>query len=301
MKLTTRNLIIVLIALIAVFAVVQLTKRGTKSESLRSELVRFDTARVSKVVVQSPEGEVMLSKEGQQWSVLLPSGQAKATKKGVVASLLNSLSTIEPGRLAARKEDKWKDYAVDSTGTRVTVYEGDKPATDIVIGRFGMEGQRNFYSFVRLAEDTDVYVANGFMGMSIGKKPSDFRDNIALRLKKDSLTSIRFNYPDSAFILTKGEKWYLEDQEADSASVVTYLSGLSYLTSSMFYDENLLANPSHIVTFSFSNQDDISVEGYFQNGEMVTKSSANLLEVFQDKKITEKVFKGKNAFLPTTR
>ena len=81
--------------------------------------------------------------------------------------MLSTLTTIEPSRIASRSDSKWKDYAVDSAGTRVKVYQGSELVTDIVLGRFGVEGQRSFYTYVRLSEDEDTYVANDFMKMSI--------------------------------------------------------------------------------------------------------------------------------------
>ena len=300
MKLTTKNLIIILVVLGAAYGVTQFTKRSGRSKSLRSELVSIDTANVSKVEISSTGGEVTLNETAEGWMVNLADGSQKLAKQSSVTSLLTSLNTIEPGRLAAKTEDKWKDYAVDSAGTRVKVYEGDAVSTDIVIGRFGMEGQQSFYTFVRLFEDEEVYVANNFMGMSIGKDPSAYRENTLLRLEKDSLTSISFNYPDSSFTLAKNERWYLDNQPADSASVVKYLNDLNFLTSRKFYDKSITANPTHTVTYSFSNQPEITMEGYAIGEEMIVKSSENQNESFSDDALRKKVFKGKTAFSPTS-
>ena len=299
MKLTTRNLLIILVVLGAAYGVSQLTKRSGRSKSLRSELVSIDTARVSKIEIASTEGEVTLTSSNAGWQVGLEDGSQKLAKQSAVKSLLSLLNTIEPGRLASKTEDRWKDYAVDSAGTRVRVYEDEALSTDIVIGRFGMEGQQSFYTFVRLFEDEEVYVANGFMGMSIGKESAAYRENTLLRLRKDSIRSITFNYPDSAFTLIKEDVWYIGGQAADSASVAGFLTGLGFVSSRSFYDDDLMGAPSHSVLFTFNNQPEIRIEGYAVGSEMVVKSSENALEAFQDATITDKVFKGKNAFLPT--
>lgn len=300
MKLTTKNLLIILVVLGAAYGVSQLTKRSGRSKSLRSELVSIDTAKVSKVEIASTEGEVTLTETDDGWKVALEDGSQKLAKQNSVTSLLTSLNTIKPGRLVAKTEDKWKDYAVDSAGTRVKVYEGEKVSTDLVIGRFGMEGQQSFYTFVRLYADQEVYVAPDFMGMSIGKKASAYRENTLLRLKKDSLNSISFNYPDSSFTLARGEKWYLADQEADSASVAKFLSGLGFVSSREFYDDAITKPPMHTITFTFSNRPDVNIRGYLVNGEMIVQSSENEIEFFKDEAVVEKIFKGQHAFLPTS-
>lgn len=283
----------------AAYGVTQLTKRSGRSKSLRSELVSIDTSSVSKIEISSTEGNVFLEETDEGWKVSLEDGSQKLAKQSSVTSLLTSLNTIEPGRLAAKNQDKWKDYAVDSAGTRVKVYEGEDLNTDIVIGRFGMEGQQSFYTFVRLFEDQEVYVANGFMGMSIGKESSSYRENTLLRLKKDSLNTITFNYPDSSFTLVKGDKWYLDNQEADSASVAGFLSGLGFVNSREFFDESISGNPSHSVSFTFSNQPEITIEGYVSGNEMVIRSSENQQESFKDDAVMKKIFKGQSAFQPT--
>ncbi|MEQ8907477.1 DUF4340 domain-containing protein [Ekhidna sp.] len=296
----TKNLLIILGVLVVGLAVVQLTKRSGKSDALADELVSIDTAKVSRVEVVTLEGTMSLKKSENGWEVSLPSGGFKQAKTSSITSLLTNLNTIKPGRLAARKQDKWNDYAVDSTGTRIRIFEGDDLSSDLVIGRFGMEGQRSYYTFVRLFDDENVYVADNFMGISVGKEAVDYRDGLLMRLKKDSLTQIKFDYPDSAFVLTKDEHWYLNDSRADSASVEQYLRGLSYVNSKNFYDAELQSNPSHTITYSFTNAPEIMVSGNLQDDTHIIQTTENRHEVFNDSTIAAKLFKGKNAFLPTS-
>jgi len=296
MKLNTKNLLIVLGALAIVLAVTRLTKREGRSKSLKVELVSIDTARVSKIEIITGEENVTLSKE-EGWKVSLPDGNQKIAKESSVTSLLSSLNTIKPGRMAAKNPDKWKDYSVDSTGTRVKVYEKKEISTDIIIGRFGVEGQQSFYTYVRLFEDDEVYAANNFMGISVGKDAASYREDEVLRLQKDSLTSISFNYPDSAFKLTKAEEWYLENQQADSASVAGYLNEMSFVSSREFYDESPAINPTHTVIYEFSNQPEVRVEAQYIEENLVLRSSENPNELFADNSLEEKILKGKSEFL----
>lgn len=303
MKITIKNLLIILAILGIGYAVVQFTKRTGKSKSLKSELVSIDTTKVTKIAINSPDGEVLLASSGAGWKVSLADGKTKPAREGVVQSLLTSLISIKPARLASRKKDKWKDYAVDSTGTRVKVYEGEDLTTDIVIGRFGVEGQRSFYSFVRLFADENVYVANDFMGMSVGKKPEDYRESVLMRLTSDSLTRITFDYPDSAFSFIKNDKkWFVNEQLVDSASTAKYFSDMNYLTSKSFFDDSEVSgNPLQSITFSFSDRPDIRLDSYSMNGKSVVTSTENKFEAFADEALNEKIFKGKSAFFPTLK
>ena len=135
------------------------------------------------------------------------------------------------------------DFQVDSSGTRVKIFEGNKEALDIILGRFGVEGQRSFYTYVRLADENDTYVANNFMSMSISSSPDGFRMNEVFQLSKDSLTTIAFNYPDSAFTINKSEsgRWIIEGQPVDSSNTI---QGIFIAIDSMQILDILLINKS---------------------------------------------------------
>ncbi len=298
MKLSLKNLLIILGVLLVVFFIVQFTKSDGRSKSLRSELVSIDTTKTTKVEISSPKGAVTLTKAGDDWTVTLANG-AKKAKESTVKSLFQTLNMIEPSRLASRKKENWKDYEVDSMGTRVKVFAGDKVTTDIVLGRFGVEGQRSFYSFVRLFEDENVYVANGFMKMSVYENADDYRDNNVLRLKKDSLTQVVFDYPEGSFTLEKNTDWTIGGAKADSATVAEFFQGLSYANSKNFYEETATVNYTHAVTFSFSNSSDIKLEGLRENDDVIVKSSENAVEIFNDADLWDKIFKDPVVFAAT--
>lgn len=297
MKLSTKNLLIVFAALIVVFAIIQFTKRDNRSRDLRTELVNIDTAKVTQVKITSSKGEVVLEKEGN-WVVGVGDTKKK-TRDQAVAGLLNNLNTIKPSRLAAKSKESWEEYQLtDSAATRVQVYDGSNVLSDIMIGKFGVAGQRNFYTYVRLTDDVNSYVADGFMGMNVNSDASSYRDNEVLRLKKDSLTSVTFDYPDSAFVLTKAENWMINNQPADSASVASYLQGLSYLNSTRFYDEPIIGTRTHQVKFSFSDSPDVLVDAYFDESGFLLKTTENQ-ESFQDKSVSDKILKSQKDFFPT--
>lgn len=298
MKTSNKNLFILFGILLLALVVVQFTRQKGRSKSLRSELISIDTSRVTGVTILSPRGEVELIKTLQGW--VAKSGDInKPTRENAVEAMLDHLNTIKPGRLTARKEEKWRDYAVDSTGTRVRVYDQGEVLTDIVLGRFGTEGQRSFHTFVRLYDEENVYVANNFMKMNVYEDVNDYRDNYVLRLRKDTLVSVSFHYLDSAFTLVKDGAWYVDNQPADSASVAKYIQDLSFVSSKSFYEQSVEGYPIYVVTFSYSNRPNVIIEGYAIEGAMVIKSSENDVELFQDTNVADKIFKRKDVFVGT--
>lgn len=284
------RLLIVLVVLVGVFLIVKFTGNSGRSESFRSTLVELDTAKVTKVEILSPSDTTVLTKSEGKWTV----NKEYLADANTVKGMLANLQRIEPSRIASRSEDSWKDFQVDETGTRVVVYESGDKTLDIILGRFNVEGQRSYYSYVRLSEDPDVYVAKDFMKMSISEGSEAYRNDDVLRLQKDSIQSVAFNYPDSAFVLEQGPSgWETGGMVADSASVVNYLQGLRFLNSRKFA-KSTSSSVAYDVSYSLSNGSTVEVTT-FSDG--VFTSSQNSAEAWDDTTTKDKIFKSQSYFL----
>ena len=233
------KLIGILAALVGIYFIIQFTGGKSRSESFRSSLVEIDTAKVSTLKIEKDGKTLTIEKVGSgNWEMELENGKKVSAKPTSVRSALQSLTTIKPSRLASKDPAKWSEYQVDSAGTRVTVFEDNEEALDIILGRFGVKDQRSYHTFVRLEDEKEVYTADNFMGVSFSSDASNFREQMFLRVKKDSLHTIEFNYPDSAFVLTKTDGyWYIDGNRADSTSAAEFINQLSYTTSKEFVDD----------------------------------------------------------------
>lgn len=300
-KLSNIKLIGVLAALFVIYFVIDFNGSRNKSKSLRTELITIDTAKVSKILVEAPgDKSVQLEKIQEEWELSLPNGKKVVASNSAVDNALYALLSIKPSRMATKSEAKWKDYQVDSAGTRVKVYEGGDNTLDLVIGRFGMEGQRAYHTFVRLYEDKEVYVAKDFMGFSVSSDPSAYRDQVMARIKKDSVASVTFNYPsDSSFRLERtGDAWQANGQFADSTAVAKYLGGLSYVSGKEFMDdEKQLIVPVMSAAIDLKDGQTILFDGYQHEGDWVFHSSVNESGYFKDEAVLDKVFIGMSELL----
>ncbi|WP_258097974.1 DUF4340 domain-containing protein [Marinoscillum pacificum] len=279
----------VLVVLVGIYLVVKFTDSSGRSKSFRSELVSVNDEAVTKLEIMSPSDTTVLEKNGESWKV---NGKYVADP-ATVSTALKTLQLIKPSRLASRSEDSWKDFQVDNTGTRVVAYEGGDKTLDIILGRFDMEGQRSFYSYVRLSKESDVYVAKDFMKMSISTGSKAYRNDDILKVNKDSLMAIQFNYPDSAFSLTKTEnQWLVDDMPADSAAVAGYLNGLRFVTSRNFVDNPDAPAVYNVVYETASGEQQLTAHS---GGGL--SSSSNKNEYWVDPSTGEKIFKSKAHFL----
>ena len=312
------KLIGILGALVLVYFGIKYFSGESRSKSFKSELVEIDTAKVTKLLINAKGETLELIKENDAWKVSIGNGQYAAAENGSVKSTLSSLLTIKPSRIAAKNQDKWKEYQVDSAGTRVHVFEGSKSTLDLVIGRFGFNqqamqqqqqmmmggrGGQQFFSYVRLEGENEVYVADNFMGMSINSDPSGYRNKRILSLTTDDISKMQFNYPaDSGFVLSKVDSaWSIFGNPPDSAATASYLSDIRYLNNSNYVDDvpaSALVSPTLSMNISQTGKADIIVKA-FQHPvhKWIVNSSDNPLSYFADEELVEKLFVGSDKLM----
>ena len=289
----------ILLGLVAVYFIVTLTKNTKRSSSFRSVLVEMDTAKVDKLQITKNDQTLSLFKVGNDWKVQLENDRKVTAKSSTVNGALSALLSIKPDRLAAKAKSKWKDYVVDSSGTRVEAYEGSDKTLDLVIGRFGVQGQRQYHTFVRLFDENEVYSVNDFMPFSVNSDAKSYRESVLMRVTKDSIKRITFNYPDSGFVLEKsGNLWLANGQPTDSTSTAKYLDELDYLSNSDFYDNvDKLTMASLNIQVEVSGEETITLEAYPTEGKFAIHSSKNDEEYFLSTDLFDKVFKPLSAFI----
>ncbi len=250
--LNTKTLIILLVILGGIYLITKLTEK--EDRTFRSEMVTIDSADVTKIVILPKLGsdgqEVIITKTGYEWK-LESEGKTYKADPSSIKNVLAELMRMKSERVAAVDESKWKEYEVsDSTGTRIQLFKNKKMITDLYVGKFDYsqpKGPQNPYqqnrgkmsTYVRPAEDMEVYVVDGFIKMSIQPSVNAYRDKTLFASNKDDLTKITFNYLNyDNFVLSKEEgKWFLNGVPTDSTKTVRYLNKLARVTSSNFIDE----------------------------------------------------------------
>jgi hypothetical protein len=170
----------------------------------------------------------------------------------------------------------------------------------------GMRQQQGEMStFVRLTDEKEVYVVNGFLRMNVSRDSEAFRDKNLTGINWNDISRISFDYPDQIMTLESQEgKWALNNTPVDSMKMVRYLSTISRLTGQEFvYEHPSLGSPSHTVTIEGNNFTPIEIKAYPMadtNINYVLISSKNPEALFSGKKgqLFEKVMKEAPEFFP---
>ena len=304
---TVNNKILALIfGILLLLAVLLFLFEGGKDErTFREVLVDIDSTAVSEILIypkSQEHKEVKLFKEGENWQVTLPSGGNAKVSNQKIREVITQLLAIKPNRLAARDESKWNELQVDSTGSRVKVYEGSRLALDIVLGRFSFKQPRSMNTFVRLYNDKDVYEVDGFLDMTFNQGANVFRDGTIIKSDFNNWQQLQFTYPaDSSFQLTKsGNNWLINGSNADSAKTVNYLRRLASLSNNSFVDDITIdpnSKPAYSLDITTADLQFIEVKGFQDSTSFTIHSSQNPEAWFDGSNLSKTIFVGKSSFI----
>jgi len=301
-QVSNKVLVIVFIILLLSAVFVFFIDGGKNERTFRDILVNIDTTAVNEILIypkSQNHKEVKLFKEKENWRVTLSGNKSALVPGKRMTDVFNQLLAIKPQRLAARGEDKWSEFQVDSTGSKVIVKQGDKVVLDLIIGRFSFQQPRSMLTYVRLSNDADVYVVDGFLDMTFNKGANIFRDAAIINDEFSNWNQLQFIYPsDSSFTLAKsGNDWLINGMKTDSLNTFNFLNRLSRLTDTKFIDDFSPENPAapvyklNITTEDFQF---IEINGYKENKRYVISSSQNPEAYFDGNSAGASIFIGKS-------
>jgi len=305
-NISNKTLGLVFAAFLIIALIIVISDSGSNERTFRSELVDIDSSAVSQIMIYPKKlngDSVRLFKEDDGWKVELGDGKTASVPQNKIDQIINQLIKIKPERLAGRGSDNWTEFEVDSSATRIEVYEGSDKTLDLIIGKFTFQQPRSMKTFVRLTDDTDVYETDGFLSMVFNQDANNFRDQKVIKGDVNNWKSLSFSYPaDSSYQLVKtNNTWKLSSGSAvDSAKTAVQLQQLSNIRGNEFLDidEDKLPFPQYKLTIIKNDDSQIEVFGYKYNDTVVIKSSQNPESYFDGKKgnLFKKVFVGMKKF-----
>lgn len=309
---SSKTLLIVFLVLLVLAAVFIYYDTSTEERTFEKDIVKIDTSKVTSILINpkvNGHQEVKLFKEGNYWNVLLSNSKKVSADESKIKDLLAQLLRLKVSSLAAQDESKWSEFQVDSSGTRVKVFEGNKNTLDLVIGKFAFRQPRTMVSFVRLKGDKYVYEAENFMDFAFNRNANDFRINTLLSDDYSHWKMLTFSYPaDSSFQLLKdtANYWSVNNVRTDSAKTIDYLRTLSNLTSNNFVDDfnqNILSKPKYTLTVESSAFGSAIIYAYVDSSKIILHSTRNPEAYFDGNAnmLWQKIFVGKSAFLKKQR
>jgi hypothetical protein len=298
----------VLLIVVAIFLIYD-AKHG--ESSFRYNIVSVDTASVTSISIfpkSFNHKEVKIFKEGSLWKVNPAGSKTVVVPFPKVQELLIQLASIKPLRIAAQSADKWDEFKVDSSGTRVKVFEGNKNTLDMTIGKFAYQQPKSMATYIRVSGDDNVYLVNGFLDFSFNHDADYFRDDNVIKDDYENWSKLTFTYPaDSSYQLVKTNgRWEINGKGVDSAKIFSYIASISNLSIPNFInnaDQSLLNKAKYTLRIQSSALGFINVSAYEDSTELAIISSQHKETCFDGKKADawKRIFAGKSSFIEKKR
>lgn len=314
-KINSTVLVVILIALVGIYYATRLF--DSSDRSFREVVADVNPDEVTRVVINDPQSAEIIDirKEGDRWSVHKPSGNFPADSN-VVANIIAQVGNLKTKRYAGKGEDQWKKYELtDSTATTVEFMSGGETLTKLMIGKFsysmpkdqvqqqqqqmmgGRQPQGEMTSYVRLADEKDVYAVDGFLKMNFNRDADSYRDKTLVNVNPEDIQRVVLDYGGRTMTLTRGEPgWMLNGTPADSAGAVNYIRGIARLSNPGFLPDDYSGQPAaYKVNIEGNNFAPIELRAYpvsDTNINYVVNSSHNPTAYFSGKQsdLFEKIF-----------
>jgi len=257
---------------------------GSKERSFDPQIVAIDTSKVDMITVKpASEAAFTLKRAGSSWSVERDGMDYEATNTSV-SSLLSNLVSINAERVVSKNPERLKDYAVDEeTGTFIKVMSGGKLLSDLIVGRFNFnQATRSGTSYVKKADEPEVFAVEGFMSMSLSQGMDNYRNKEVARLNATDLTNLTMEENGQTISMMRPDSvWrYSDGMQVDSLAVSGYVTGLGSVNGAKFAQGKAAAG-SRVSSLQISGNNmgaPVSIECYTSidtSHHFVIHSSAN--------------------------
>lgn len=291
-KYSTKSLLITFLILLGIVSFFLIKDSLQGDRTFPKSIISIDTSKVTAIEIYpriTNHKAVKIIKQGNSWVLDLANNQTALVPISKVKSILSQILSIKPESVASMDRNEWKDFNVDTSGTLVKVYEGSNNSLSFVIGKFIYKQPQSMSSYIRVNNDKDVYLTNGFLDLTFNHTADYFRDNTVINDDYENWNKLTFSYPaDSSFqLIRKNNLWTINGKPTDSTSTIKYLQSISNL-SQYFYVNNpsnlQLGKAKYVLTIQSSALGVINVSAYSTNNKLIINSSQNSSSYFDGDK-----------------
>lgn len=307
-KINTTWLLVIFAVLAGLVAFNKLYQSRKDESTFRTQFMQVDTAAVNSIYIY-PKAErwkeIKLLKNGKRWDLQNDKIKTIADTQAV-RSLLTLFTDMKAMSLAGENRSTWTDLQVtDTSGSRITIITDNK-TYDMIVGKFSYnQSTQNGLSYIRHADEEEVYAVEGFLSISVNQGFNSWRNKSFLNGNANNWSSLTFTYPaDSSFMLSKiNDQWTINGERADSAQTITFINGLANMQSTGFADSY---SPSSTPVFTLAINGNnlpspVIVQAYPADSvqKYILHSSLNPDAYFSEAKsnLMNRIFVGKHRFV----
>jgi hypothetical protein len=197
MKLKKEYLILLLI-IVALSAYLMMRSQNQTHYEL-PQPAQADSQKINRMVITDNGQSFELNKKDDQW-VVGPKAYAADSVK--VKNMVKAAADLTITDLISETGNYERYGLTDDHKIDVQAFEGGKMVRHFSVGKASPTYQ---HTFVRLADDPDVYNARGQLNHTFNHTVSDLRDLTVLAFDKDAITEVMIQKDNQSLILAKKE------------------------------------------------------------------------------------------------
>lgn len=224
----------ILIALVVVLTGLMLWQRHQRPVVAGPEaVITIDPEKVTRIAIHRPGESVELERAGSEWKLTKP--LVYPANGDMVTAMLKQVEELNLEDIISKNPGTRSTYQVDSTGTTVEIWTGEKQALGIVVGK---PSASYSHTFIRYTDRNEVYRADGIIAYSFNRRPDDWRDKTILKLDEKEIQQVRLDYladkESVALVRADSTHWRVQEGSsapapADSATAARLLAAVTKL------------------------------------------------------------------------
>ena len=249
MKRSTLLLAGILVVLILIaFLLLQKPGEQSSSASTGEFLARVDSLAVDKIHLQSPTFNVVLEKQGVEWYLRNP--LSFRADQSNVAQLLHQAKSLEVKNVVSGNPEKQSLFQVDSTGTQVTLFEGENETASFILGKTGPTFSE---TYARRKGSNEVVLVSNIMNYAFTRSIKEWRDRAIVSIPKETIKQLTYQFGDTTFTMEfRDSLWFVGDDPAQGSVVERVLSSLTGFQGDDFIDTPPASLPRVSAMLSFA-------------------------------------------------
>ncbi len=247
--------IIIFLALGIIYVLSKYVFVAKPESNFNSNVLKIDTSQVASFSIKAntAKNAIKFFKKEDIWFVKKANKEDKANTE-TVKELFNVFAQLKVKNVVGLNQDTWKNFKLtDSLATKLNIFDrSNHLIKSLLVGKFTYhQNQSTPYSYgrqnvsgntyVRLADGKKSFLVNGFLPMMINRDFNQFRNNQLLKLDKNKLSKIIFEYPaDTGFTITKQDSmlWLVNGIDTIKQGVINnYLTAIADVKNTSFEDK----------------------------------------------------------------
>jgi hypothetical protein len=303
MNKSIRILLIVFVALVAVYFLFFRNTERVSTEKIDAKLFVADSTKIDKIEIVKNTESITLEKLNGVWNVTKPVNYLADTV--AVYPMLSDLKNFMVESVASENQEKFNNYLDSVNNAHVSTYQEGKLLGTFIVGKDQSFGN----TYIKKPDESRILLASKITGSNFTKPLKDYRNKLMLTLSSFGINKMEFKSTDSnkvdfTAVRDSVNKWSIAGDTVGSSLIEGTLNMLSNLNAEDFKDTTMTVFPEPTYTLTvYSTTGQTTVINLYEEAGSVPHSficqvsgNPQLFRIFDG--LAGQIMKKKKDFIP---